>query len=233
MTTAEELLMKSSDALLQGTAVEKTIMKCVPQVKKPKDLLSIDVDYLLTCIRKVTFGDILPIKYKCKGCGEAAKEHDYEISLSSFISKAKELTKEDYENCVINLRDTFSIKIKPATYKDIIALSQYQFPKNEEASEEKVESINNFLTESICAMVEKVNSISNKDHIREFIKGMYSDMKEELSDELAARNNWGVEFKHKIKCKDCKKEEDISMYLNPTTFFMLPSSRKTKQKSKS
>ncbi len=230
MTTIEELLMQTPDAIFQGSAIEKTILACVPQVKKPKQLLALDIDFLLTCIRKVSFGDDLPIKYKCKSCGEEAKEHEYNIPLSHFIKNTKEITKDDYENCIINLDNKFEVKLKPVTFEELLKLLQLEGPKEEQTTEEKIEALDKVFVESMAALIERINTVDDKEMIKEFLSQLYRNLKEELSEQIQQRNRWGIEFNYEITCKECKKKENISTYLNPTSFFMLPSSRKTKKK---
>ena len=54
MTMTDEIMMKSPDMLFQGTAIERVFQRCSPQIKKPLDLLSSDVDFILTHLRKIS-----------------------------------------------------------------------------------------------------------------------------------------------------------------------------------
>ena len=63
MTLIDEITMKSPDLLFSGDAVKQVLGRCVPQVLKPGQLLSKDVDFLMLVIRKASYGD-LEINYK-------------------------------------------------------------------------------------------------------------------------------------------------------------------------
>jgi hypothetical protein len=80
MTTIDEITMKSTDLLYNGEAVERVFLRCIPQVKKPKQLLSNDVDFLMICLRVVTYGNNMDIYWNCPKCAETEKknkeEHD-------------------------------------------------------------------------------------------------------------------------------------------------------------
>ena len=39
MTAVDEIIMKSPDMLFSGKAVEEVFLRCVPQIKKPMELL--------------------------------------------------------------------------------------------------------------------------------------------------------------------------------------------------
>jgi hypothetical protein len=65
MRLREELAMKAVDSIFQGTAVSETIRYCVPQVLHPERLVSEDVDFLLTVIKKITHGNDITYKDIC------------------------------------------------------------------------------------------------------------------------------------------------------------------------
>lgn len=65
MRLREELAMKSSDSIFQGSAVTNTIRYCVPQILEPEKLASEDVDYLLTVIKKMTHGNQITYRDVC------------------------------------------------------------------------------------------------------------------------------------------------------------------------
>src|ERR1700752_4066346 len=68
MTTLDEIIIRTPDMLFQGTAIEKIISRCAPQVKKPLELFAKDVDYILVMLRKLSYGDDIIIKFTCPTC---------------------------------------------------------------------------------------------------------------------------------------------------------------------
>lgn len=65
MRLRDELHMKAVDAIFQGSAITDTISYCVPQVNRPEKMVSEDVDYLLTVIKKLTHGNTISYKQEC------------------------------------------------------------------------------------------------------------------------------------------------------------------------
>ena len=70
MTAKDELIMKNPDALLNGEAIAQVVASCVPSVKRPRQLLSNDIDTLLIAIQGATYGDDMEVSTACDKCGE-------------------------------------------------------------------------------------------------------------------------------------------------------------------
>lgn len=97
MNSLDEIAINTPGYLLDGTAIELVIKRCVPQVLKPKLLKSADVDYILTCLRIVTFGEIasIPHVHQCPpkedGTVHEITPQVHKVSLSPIIATSQEL----------------------------------------------------------------------------------------------------------------------------------------------
>lgn len=220
MNSLDELKMRSQDMLLNGTAITEVIANCVPQVLKPGKLLASDVDYVLTCLRKVSYGPLLPIKHKCIHC--AAAEKEYNLSIDHFIANAKEVTDTQIERTTILVDNTFSVKLNPCTFDEYIKILQ-----RSEMEFESVEQLNDFVNNSLLAVIISVDKITDKKKIAAWLAKIPPYMKEELAAKIEVLNQWGVEFSFEINCEECGGVGNLKSTLNPTGFFMLPSSQKT------
>lgn len=76
MTTSQELMMKSADMVFQGTAIKEVISECVPQVKDVDKLLIKDVDFLMACLRLVSYGPNMQVRVTSNYQKEKIKEDD-------------------------------------------------------------------------------------------------------------------------------------------------------------
>lgn len=92
MRLRDELRMKAVDSIFQGTSVTETLSYCVPQVNEPKKLISEDVDYLLTVIKKITHGATISYKDVC-----FKKSEDSEDKVSKI---AEDLAKKELDDSV-------------------------------------------------------------------------------------------------------------------------------------
>lgn len=227
MTTLDELMMRSPDMLFQGTAIATVIQRCVPSILKPLELLSGDVDFLLTCLRKVSYGEYLPVKHACRTCeaktGEKQTPQEYDIPISYFIRKAKEFTPEDAKKLTVNLRDIYHVTFKPVMFHELLAV----YRNTSDDVQSSAESALKYIVQTMSAIIAKVDNIDDREMIEEWLKALPREMMEELTNMLSVVNDWGCEFKYTVKCKKCEASEDIYTTLNPTSFFTLPSSPKT------
>ena len=57
MTAKDELVFKTPDALLNGQATVEVIKSCIPAIKDPWNIPSIDLDTILVAIRMATYGE--------------------------------------------------------------------------------------------------------------------------------------------------------------------------------
>lgn len=218
MTTLDELAIKSPDMLFQGTAIEQIIARRVPQVRKPLDLLAADVDFILTCMRKISYGKYILIKHKCTSCGEEAKDHEYSIPVDFFINNAKPFDEANYSKMVVEIRG-MKVYLKPATFRELISL--YQIDATED---DDIEKITDMICKALLVVVDKVDSVKDKAHIVEWLKMLSPAERDKISTKARTLNDWGTKLQYEIQCKDCDKTESLYIAGNPTELFILPSS---------
>ena len=64
MTAKDELLFKTPDALINGQATVDVIKSCIPNIRNPWSMPSIDMDAVLIAIRLATYGEKMTISVK-------------------------------------------------------------------------------------------------------------------------------------------------------------------------
>lgn len=236
MTTMDEIIMKSPDMLFTGKAIVEVFSRCIPQVAKPLDLLSRDLDYLMLCLRYVTYGEMLTVTYKhyCDGLydnvAEATeddapvrqiepKEHTYDIPLRPIISQAVQIDpstiQQIYEH---RLPSGQVIKLKPITYGAVLGLNQ-----NADLNRADIPSIDALKTsvESVLVdAIESVDGVTNKKHIAEWLRDVApAGWIREAMKPLEEHGDWGANPTFATKCRECGAEIDIEFSTNPISFF--------------
>jgi len=68
MTSIDEITLRSPEFLFDGTAIDRVFKRCVPQILKPLRLLGKDVDYILACLRIVSYGGSYQVHTRCPVC---------------------------------------------------------------------------------------------------------------------------------------------------------------------
>lgn len=96
MTAIDEINLKSPELLFEGTAIDRVFKRCIPEVKKPLKLLTSDVDYLLACLRIVSYGKEMHIKHQCAKCKEEHEERK-ETKIEALYEQYKEEIENDEE----------------------------------------------------------------------------------------------------------------------------------------
>ena len=246
MTTIDEIHLKTPDMIFQGTAITKVFERCIPSIKKPLKLLSQDVDYLLGCLRQVSYGDILPIKQSCE-CTEHKEVNEYRVPLNKIlINNTIELNEKNIDNeytyALINEKNNnvqINIQFKPILFEKLVEMYQFRAesdmefdnidPKDKVAVEKMDKAIEEFITMTLASVIESIDGIDDVEQIREWCEKLPVALKDKLSDKLESQTDWGTKFEYTVKCFDCDKDLDVTASMNPVGFFMLPS-RPTKQK---
>jgi hypothetical protein len=235
MTTTDELFMRSTDMIFQGTAIDNVIKRCIPQIKKPLELLVGDIDYILTQLRKISYGAQIPITYECE-CAKTPEEqkkrqeagtNEYLIPVEDLIQSAKDLDAKDFnKNFKIVLGTGQHVTLQPMRFSDFIKINQMDnITENDD-----IDKIKNYVSVNFTSITQSVDGIEDKDMIKEWYSVLPRSETEKIKHKLENMGNWGIDFKYKIKCRHCKKEKTVITQLNPIYFFTLPSSPETQQK---
>ena len=94
MTAKDELAFKTPDALLNGQSVVDVVKSCVPNIKDPWLMPSIDVDAILIAIRIATYGEKMEIETRVP---TAATMRKFDLDLRMLLDKYQGI---EYDNLV-------------------------------------------------------------------------------------------------------------------------------------
>jgi len=216
MTTLDEIYLRTPDMLFQGTAVQKVISRCCPQVQKPLELLSKDVDFILTAMRQVSYGDIMTVPYKCD-C-EKAKYVDLEVPVSSFMKKTKEMTEDELANANFTLNG-FVFKTKYVTFAKMIEINQGA------GDFETPDGIYTTFIDNLVASISSVDTYEDQDIIKDFVRDLDREFQYKILENIQRINVWGMRLEHEFVCKYCGEKRTTPISLNPVSFFTQPSSQ--------
>jgi hypothetical protein len=112
MTAKDELLFKTPDALLNGSATVDVIKSCIPAIADPWKMPSIDLDAVLIAIRLATYGSEMDVTTTCPSCNE---EEDKAADLRQLLDNLRDLQFEDK----IEIGSEMTVYIKPMAYSEI------------------------------------------------------------------------------------------------------------------
>lgn len=216
MTAMEEIILATPDKLLSGKAITEVFARCIPQIRKPNELLTRDVDFLMVCLRAVSFGDYMDVSYThtCKD----AKEHTYSVDLQQMIRETKAIdpttVNEEYKATLPNGQQ---VTLKPLTYGNVVDLYQTTaMMKEDELSQTEAEEL---VISTLVNVIRRVDQVEDKEMIREWVKKIPLGWKKQLEQAAQQVSQWGVDFVSRHKCKDCGAKMEIPVTANPVSFF--------------
>jgi hypothetical protein len=238
MTTADEIKLKSPDALFNGEAMFDMLVSCVPDIKNPREIPACDLDVLLFAIKIATTGDELAITSQCPHCEGT---HDYAASLPHILSTAKEI---DDDN-IVRLDDNTEVHVRPYTLESQIKTNIKQFHnyrmeailnQGEELSiESKTELFNSalasasqitiqLLADNILKVIirdenDKKIIVDESKHIYEWVQNMSSEVYKKLVDRIKLLSDPQIQSDLTITCHGCSKEYKTNIDLDPVSFF--------------
>jgi len=235
MTAKDELMFKTPDALMNGQSTVEVIKSCVPSIKNPWHMPSIDIDAVLIAIRIATYGDEMEFTSSCPSCNHF---NDLVFNLTNYLDIASNF---DYDN-VIDL-SPLKIYIKPYTYKEISrhaikALEQQKIMNivNDEtlSDEDKIEQFSDSfvkLTELTVSVVSgSVYKIETPDGEVEDVQQITEFIENSDKETFNAINERVIDLKDKITmksqeitCEECSHKFKVDITMDQANFFAVGS----------
>jgi hypothetical protein len=111
MTAKDEIILKTPDALMNGQGVADVIHSCMPNIKDPWAIPTIDLDVILVAIRLATYGDKMTLTIKHSTMDD---EMEYETSLQEILDQLQSNTTWEER---LEIRPDLVIFLKPIDYK--------------------------------------------------------------------------------------------------------------------
>lgn len=233
MTGKDELVLKNPDALLNGEALVEVIASCVPAVKNPRELLSNDIDALITAIRYATYNDTLETEINCPSCGA---ENNFKLDLQYALDNMSYLEPEYF----VNLENGLTVFVKPYIFPDILKTLHAQFEQaklaravesNTLSDEKRSEIFTKAFKEVavikfdlMCSAVTKVVGeqqgiqVTEKRFIKEFLQNIDKKSVDRISDIIDEINKIGIKRTFTAQCEKCQHTWESEIDFNPVNF---------------
>jgi hypothetical protein len=196
MTAKDELLIKTPDALLNGSATVDIIKSCIPNITNPWSMPSVDLDACLVAIRIATYGEKLEITTKIPGTGE---ERKFDVDLRQVLNG---LVTPEFDNLLII--NGISVELRPLSYKEFTNSNLKTFEEqrifslvNDEEMDdsEKLSRFNtsfkkltdltvSMMSNSIASLTIGDTVVTSQAHIAEFIDNIDKEFFKDLTSHL-------------------------------------------------
>jgi hypothetical protein len=231
MTAKDELMFKTPDALLNGQSTVEVIKSCIPAIKDPWKMPSIDVDAALIAIRIATYGETMEVSSKCPSCDT---DQEFGIDLTHWLAETAQFQYQP----VINLGD-LTINITPYSYHEITKTSLKTFEQqrifnviNDESisDEKKIEmfgesfvKLTAMTVDIIAGCVQSIETpqgtVTDKTIIEDFINNADKSVFQAISDHVTNMKGNGSSKTISVKCESCNNEYEMPLTMDQSTFF--------------
>lgn len=231
MTTGDELLLKSPDALMSGHAIVSLIKSCVPAIRNPGQISTPDLDVLLLAIRAATYGEMMDIDVNCPSCGA---QNGFQVNLGAVMGT---MVKIDPQNPV-RLTDDVVAYVRPYTLAlaTKVALSTFDEARKMQAAddledgEERSKIINDCydrlnelnkraIVSSIQSIVVPGSTVTDPKYIGEFVANTDRGWIAKIEEKLKELNAKGIDKTIDAHCESCSHEWKAAIEFDPSTFF--------------
>jgi hypothetical protein len=231
MTAIDEIGYRTPDALFNGSAVVSVIRSCVPAVRDPWVVPSIDIDALLIAIRIASFGHAMDINTTCPSC-------DHRDDITVDLRRVNDaLTIGNYQQG-LTVGD-LEVFFKPMSYRDINRNNQIQFEQqqglrilNDDSVDEKTKAdqliksmaaINeltlNTIAQSIAAVKTPSGTVTETEYIAEFLKNCDRAVFAKLRDHAISLRETSEIKPLDIECANCNHKYHQPFTLDMSSFF--------------
>ena len=235
MTAKDELMFKTPDALLSGQATVELVKSCLPAIKDPWKMPSIDLDAVLIAIRIATYGDMMEISSDCPACNH---HNTYELNLVNFLEKVGDFH-YDKEIAV----DPLVVSIRPYSYQEVTrtaikGIEQQRILSivNDETmdDEQKIErfgasfiKLTELTVDVIAGCITSIQTpegtVTDQEQIKEFINNSPTEVFNTVNDHITNMKNKIDMDSQDTVCTECAHEFKMTIVMDQSNFFALGS----------
>ena len=237
MSTKDEIVLNTPDALMNGQGVVDVIESCVPNIKNAWKMPLTDVDSVLIAIRVASYGESMEYNSTCPSCSNS---DSYEIDLRQFLDMGADisgyLVPFDYKGMQVHL--------KPIDYSVINIQNLDQFEQqrmvvtlnNDTLSEEDKQAryyeifrnMTRYTIKNVSGSIDRIvtpdgQTVTNTEHIEDFLENserqFFSTMRTKMEEV-----NKGIPPKHVTNtCSECQHQYESPFTFDQANFFAFAS----------
>lgn len=234
MTTADELLLKSPDSLLNGQSVANIIKSCAPNIKNAFNLSVADIEAILLAIKQVTYGDQIDYETTCPNCKTV---NEFGTSIEYILSCVDTIEPENK----ITLKNNLNVMVRPHTYASSVKIALLSFnetkflhmltqedltdeEKSEKAAISYKKAINltiEIVADSIIGVYDKDDKLITEDpkFILEWVKNLNRADAKKIEDGVKKLTEKGLKKDFELECKNCNHVWTTKIEFDPSIFF--------------
>lgn len=231
MTAKDELLFKTPDALMNGQATVSVIKSCIPAIKDPWLMPSLDLDACLVAIRIATYGENMDVTAQCPNCNTI---NDLVMNLVNFLDGVSNFQYEDTLEV-----GPLVIRIRPYSYQELskTAIKTLEQQKifaivNDDSISDEVKlekfgtsflKLTEMTVDVIAGCIDSISTpdgtVTDQTMIKDFIENTTSEIFNTINDHVNKMKDSMKMQSQLVKCTNCSHEWNVNMEMDQTNFF--------------
>lgn len=230
MTAIDEITAKTPDALFNGTAIYELIKSCVPDMKDPWSVSSVDLDATLVAIRAAAGSNSMEVESTCPACSNVSA---YGLDLISLLGNIRA---GDYDTELV-IGD-LAFKFRPLVFKEmneanmgmfeaqkILAAVEIEQDEENKAklTQRALQDITNLTIKILAKTIVYIRTpntvVDQKDYILDFLTNCDKITFNTIRDHNGQLRSASELKPFDIKCINCNNEYKQPFTLNVTDFF--------------
>jgi hypothetical protein len=232
MTVKDELILKTPDALMNGSSVIDLVHSCIPSVKNAWQAPITDIDAMLIAIRIASYGIEMDLTINCPACKETS---DFAIDLRNVLEKIKT---PNFSSPIVY--DDLKFTFRPQTYyeankEDMSKFEQERIIKavtdSELSDEEKqrifddsFKKLTNIVVQNMAINIESITTptnekVTDKSQIAEFLLNCSRDTYDKIKHRIKSLNEASALKPLHVKCQHCSHEFESGLVFDYSRFF--------------
>lgn len=244
MTALDDILLNTPDAMLNGQALEKVLMNCVPGIKNVKKLMLPDLDAIFVGLKSATNNGKVDYERNCPKCDA---ENVFDLNCQQLLNT---MTFIDEDLLVVHIHDDgLIVHVKPHDFEMRQLYTKKDFEEQKilralDMADEKADAehkMNELIKADILAQhiyasfkstfelvsksIEKVVmtkdniTVVEQEHINEWLLNIGEPKTRLILDEINKLNNVGVIKILPVKCSSCGHDWEDTITFDPAGFF--------------
>ena len=231
MTAVDEIVTRTPDALFNGSAIPDIVSSCIPAIRDPWSIPSVDLNTILVAMRLASYGHKMDVTSTCPNC---KNNNEFDLDLRLIMDSLKT---PDYDTPLV-LGD-LTVAFMPLSYRQINQNSQMQFEdqklmqalnSTDMDTEQRLamlsESFKKITALTVRAIAVSISSIQTPDalvtepeFILEFLNNCEKDLFQQIRDHAIALRQAGEIKPLDITCSECSHKYTQDFSLDMSNFF--------------
>jgi hypothetical protein len=236
MTTKDEVLLRTPDALMNGSGVVGVIQSCCPNIKDAWKMPSIDVDPILIAIRIASYGHRMDFSGTCPHCKE---NNEYAVDLRTVNDGMKcpdfdQPVQAGPLKIVLQPQQYFAVnKTNLVRYEEqrmlsIVTDDNIDSETKQQLFSESMAKLNEMNVENLihsvaCIETEDGEQVTDAGFIREFFEQTDARVIRTMQTRLSEMAEEANVKPLKVSCISCNQAFDIQITFDYASFFAVGS----------